>query len=90
MSQVLVAVLSIVCLFMLASSNGFVGLWFGLSIFMSLRAVAGFLRYCSELYFCDFSLEFDYFPGIFDVFGYVAQDRDENRTMELSSCLNTD
>ncbi|KAL7138500.1 hypothetical protein ABFS83_10G168500 [Erythranthe nasuta] len=43
-SMVSIAVLSIVCLFVLSSSNGFVGIWFALSIFMSLRAVAGFLR----------------------------------------------
>ncbi|KAL7097943.1 hypothetical protein ACP275_10G174500 [Erythranthe tilingii] len=43
-SMVSIAVLSIVCLFVLSSSNGFIGIWFALSIFMSLRAVAGFLR----------------------------------------------
>lgn len=80
---------------MLASSNGFVGLWFGLSIFMSLRAVAGFLRYCSELCFCNWMQNSNSSSIIFQelltfLVTYVAQDRDENRTMELSSCLNTD
>ncbi|KAI3471666.1 hypothetical protein Pfo_028316 [Paulownia fortunei] len=42
--QVSIAGLSILCLFLLYSSNGFVGIWFALSIFMSFRAVAGFLR----------------------------------------------
>ncbi|KAI3471585.1 hypothetical protein Pfo_028235 [Paulownia fortunei] len=43
-SMVSIAGLSILCLFLLYSSNGFVGIWFALSIFMSFRAVAGFLR----------------------------------------------
>ncbi|CAA0812742.1 MATE efflux family protein 1 [Striga hermonthica] len=43
-SMVLVSFISVVCLFLLSSTNGFVGIWFALSIFMSLRAVAGFLR----------------------------------------------
>ncbi|KAL3632455.1 Protein DETOXIFICATION 42 [Castilleja foliolosa] len=43
-SMVLISVLSIICLFMLSSIYGFVGIWLALSIFMSLRALAGFLR----------------------------------------------
>ncbi|PIN16695.1 putative membrane protein, predicted efflux pump [Handroanthus impetiginosus] len=43
-SMVLIAGFSILCLFLLSSSNGFVGIWLALSIFMSLRAGAGFLR----------------------------------------------
>lgn len=43
-SMVLVAIISILCLFKLSSSHGFVGIWIALTIFMSLRAFAGFLR----------------------------------------------
>lgn len=43
-SMVLVAIISIVCLFILSSSHGFVGIWIALSIYMSLRALAGFWR----------------------------------------------
>ncbi|CAA2969438.1 DETOXIFICATION 42 [Olea europaea subsp. europaea] len=43
-SMVLIAASSIFFLFFLSSSHGFVGIWIALSIFMSLRALAGFLR----------------------------------------------
>ncbi|CAK9165081.1 unnamed protein product [Ilex paraguariensis] len=43
-SMVSVAIVSILCLFVLFSSHGFVGIWVALSIFMSLRALAGCLR----------------------------------------------
>ncbi|KAL8109682.1 protein DETOXIFICATION 43-like [Apium graveolens] len=43
-SMVVVALLSIACLFVLSKSNGFVGTWFGLTIYMSLRALAGVWR----------------------------------------------
>ncbi|KAJ4979406.1 hypothetical protein NE237_010186 [Protea cynaroides] len=43
-SMVVVAVVSIICLFFLSSSNGFVGIWTALTIYMSLRALAGFWR----------------------------------------------
>ncbi|KAH7844581.1 hypothetical protein Vadar_029654 [Vaccinium darrowii] len=43
-SMVLVSFVSVLFLFILSSTNGFVGLWVGLSIFMILRAVAGFWR----------------------------------------------
>ncbi|KAL5567131.1 hypothetical protein UlMin_030295 [Ulmus minor] len=43
-SMVLVAILSILCLFFLSSSNGFIGIWVALTIYMSLRAFAGFWR----------------------------------------------
>ncbi|XP_022856935.1 protein DETOXIFICATION 42-like isoform X3 [Olea europaea var. sylvestris] len=42
-SMVLIAASSIFFLFFLSSSHGFVGIWIALSIFMSLRALAGFL-----------------------------------------------
>jgi len=42
--DLLVSFLSILFLFILSPSNCFVGLWVGLSIFMILRAVAGFWR----------------------------------------------
>lgn len=45
LTQVLIAASSIFFLFFLSSSHGFVGIWIALSIFMSLRALAGFLRY---------------------------------------------
>ncbi|KAI3760610.1 hypothetical protein L1987_51007 [Smallanthus sonchifolius] len=41
---VLVALASIVCLSLLSSHYGFVGIWVALSIFMSLRALAGVWR----------------------------------------------
>lgn len=43
-SMVLVALVSIACLFVLSSSQGFIGIWVALTIYMSLRAVAGFWR----------------------------------------------
>lgn len=43
-SMVMVAVVSIMCLFILSSSHGFVGIWIALAIYMSLRALAGFSR----------------------------------------------
>lgn len=43
-SMVSVAVVSILCLFILSSSHGYVGIWVALSMYMSLRAIAGFLR----------------------------------------------
>ncbi|KAK6119779.1 hypothetical protein DH2020_046483 [Rehmannia glutinosa] len=41
---VTVAIFSIIVLFILSSSNGFVGIWIALTIYMSLRAFAGFWR----------------------------------------------
>ncbi|GAB4843840.1 Protein DETOXIFICATION 42, variant 2 [Ancistrocladus abbreviatus] len=43
-SMVLVAVVSILCLLLLSSLKGFVGIWIALSIYMSFRALAGFWR----------------------------------------------
>ncbi|XP_020539415.1 protein DETOXIFICATION 42 isoform X2 [Jatropha curcas] len=43
-SMILVAIISILCLFTLSSSHGFVGIWIALTIFMSLRAFTGVLR----------------------------------------------
>lgn len=47
-SMVLVAIFSIVSLFILSSSHGFVELWVGLTIYMSLRTFAGFWRIGTE------------------------------------------
>lgn len=43
-SMISVAAVSIILLLLLSSSFGFVGIWLALSIFMSLRALAGFWR----------------------------------------------
>ncbi|PIA53667.1 hypothetical protein AQUCO_00900327v1 [Aquilegia coerulea] len=43
-SMVAVSVISIFCLFLLFHSNGFIGIWIALTIFMSLRMFAGFWR----------------------------------------------
>ncbi|PSS09993.1 Protein DETOXIFICATION like [Actinidia chinensis var. chinensis] len=43
-SMVLVAAVSIASLFLLSKSNGFVGIWIALTIFMGLRAFAGAWR----------------------------------------------
>ncbi|OVA19421.1 Multi antimicrobial extrusion protein [Macleaya cordata] len=43
-SMVLVAIVSILCLFLLSSSHGFVGIWIALTIYMTLRMFAGFWR----------------------------------------------
>ncbi|KAL3828188.1 hypothetical protein ACJIZ3_016990 [Penstemon smallii] len=43
-SMVMVAILSIIVLFILSSTSGFVGIWIALTIYMSLRAFAGFWR----------------------------------------------
>ncbi|KAB2012945.1 hypothetical protein ES319_D09G125400v1 [Gossypium barbadense] len=43
-SLVLVAIASIICLCILSSTHGFIGLWISLTIYMSLRAFAGFWR----------------------------------------------
>lgn len=42
--QVIVAIISIICLLILSSAGGFIGIWVALTIYMSLRAFAGFLR----------------------------------------------
>ncbi|KAK4798114.1 hypothetical protein SAY86_030440 [Trapa natans] len=42
--QVLVALVSIASLFVLSKSNGFVGIWVALTIYMGLRTFAGFWR----------------------------------------------
>ncbi|KAG7035862.1 Protein DETOXIFICATION 42 [Cucurbita argyrosperma subsp. argyrosperma] len=43
-SMVLVAIISIFCLFILSSTQGFIGIWVALTIYMSLRTLAGFWR----------------------------------------------
>ncbi|XP_021772069.1 protein DETOXIFICATION 42-like [Chenopodium quinoa] len=43
-SMVMVAVVSILCLLFLSSHYGFIGIWVALTIYMSLRAFAGFWR----------------------------------------------
>ncbi|KAK1287674.1 MATE efflux family protein 1 [Acorus calamus] len=43
-SMVLVAIVSITCLFILSSSHGFIGIWIALTIYMGLRMLAGFWR----------------------------------------------
>ncbi|KAL5708274.1 Protein DETOXIFICATION 42 [Ranunculus cassubicifolius] len=43
-SMILVAIVSIVSLFLLFKSLGFIGIWIALTIYMSLRMFAGFLR----------------------------------------------
>ncbi|PQQ15648.1 protein DETOXIFICATION 42 isoform X2 [Prunus yedoensis var. nudiflora] len=43
-SMVVVAIVSIFVLFILSSTNGFIGIWVALTIYMSLRAFAGFWR----------------------------------------------
>ncbi|KAL2327006.1 hypothetical protein Fmac_020433 [Flemingia macrophylla] len=43
-SMIMVALMSIFCLFMLSSSLGFTGIWIALSIYMTLRIFAGFWR----------------------------------------------
>ncbi|KAL0864427.1 hypothetical protein Bca101_043545 [Brassica carinata] len=43
-SLVMVAIVSVLCLVLLSSTHGFIGLWFGLTIYMSLRAAVGFWR----------------------------------------------
>ncbi|KAL8527517.1 hypothetical protein ACS0TY_005385 [Phlomoides rotata] len=43
-SMVTVALCSILLLLLLSSTNGFVGIWITLTIYMSLRAIAGFWR----------------------------------------------
>lgn len=43
-SMISIAVISVACLYALSMSYGFVGIWVALSIFMCLRALAGFSR----------------------------------------------
>ncbi|XP_044504654.1 protein DETOXIFICATION 42-like isoform X2 [Mangifera indica] len=43
-SMVAVAVISILCLFILSSTHGYIGIWIALSIYMILRSFAGFFR----------------------------------------------
>ncbi|KAG1342191.1 protein DETOXIFICATION 42 [Cocos nucifera] len=43
-SMVLVAIVSILCLVVLSSTHGFIGIWVALTIYMSLRMFAGFWR----------------------------------------------
>ncbi|KAK9058572.1 hypothetical protein SSX86_023414 [Deinandra increscens subsp. villosa] len=59
-SMVLVAIISILSL-LIASSHGFVGLWVALTVYMSLRAFAGFWRYLfSSRKPCDKTQVLDY------------------------------
>ncbi|CAA3000954.1 DETOXIFICATION 42 [Olea europaea subsp. europaea] len=44
-SMVTVAIFSILFLFILSSSNGYIGIWIALTLYMSMRAFAGFWRY---------------------------------------------
>ncbi|GLT41979.1 hypothetical protein SLA2020_160030 [Shorea laevis] len=44
LSMVLVAIVSIICLFVLSFSHGYVGIWIALCIYMSLRMFAGLFR----------------------------------------------
>lgn len=44
LSMVMVAIVSILCLVVLSARYGFVGIWVALTIYMSLRACAGFWR----------------------------------------------
>ncbi|KAL3537423.1 hypothetical protein ACH5RR_000789 [Cinchona calisaya] len=46
-SMVMVAAPSIGCLFLLSKTYGFIGIWIALSIYMALRAFAGFWRVAS-------------------------------------------
>ncbi|XP_027344307.1 protein DETOXIFICATION 42-like isoform X2 [Abrus precatorius] len=43
-SMDVVAIISIICLLILSSVGGFIGIWVALTIYMGLRAFAGFLR----------------------------------------------
>lgn len=43
-SLVMVSIVSIICIVLLSSSYGFIGLWVALTIYMSLRMLAGLLR----------------------------------------------
>ncbi|KAK8496979.1 hypothetical protein V6N12_018868 [Hibiscus sabdariffa] len=43
-TMVMVAVMSISCLFILSSNYGYIGIWIALTIFMCLRVLAGLLR----------------------------------------------
>ncbi|KAK7267311.1 hypothetical protein RIF29_19980 [Crotalaria pallida] len=43
-SMIMVALVSILSIYMLSSSHGFTGIWIALSIYMSLRTFAGFWR----------------------------------------------
>ncbi|XP_051151765.1 protein DETOXIFICATION 43 [Andrographis paniculata] len=43
-SMVLVSIVSIGCLFIMAKTNGFVGIWLALTVYMFLRTFAGFWR----------------------------------------------
>jgi len=44
LSQVVVAISSIICLLFLSSVGGFIGIWVALTIYMALRAIVGILR----------------------------------------------
>ncbi|KAH0987480.1 hypothetical protein GBA52_014657 [Prunus armeniaca] len=48
-SMVMVAIVSIFVLFILSYTNGFIGIWVALTIYMSLRAFAGFWRYVLQM-----------------------------------------
>ncbi|XP_075633248.1 protein DETOXIFICATION 42 [Castanea sativa] len=43
-SMIMVAIISILCLFLLSAGHGFIGIWVALTIYMSLRTFAGFWR----------------------------------------------
>ncbi|XP_034213458.1 protein DETOXIFICATION 42 isoform X2 [Prunus dulcis] len=88
-SMVMVAIVSIFVLFILSSTNGFIGIWVALTIYMSLRAFAGFWRYVlqnlvhtSMLTHTQFSL------AQTDHFAMEFQDRDRNRTLGIPTGVN--
>lgn len=72
--QVLVAIISIFCLFILSSTQGFIGIWVALAIYMSLRTLAGFWRY--------FHLHIENFPT------YVVQHSLTNNPKSAGICHN--
>ncbi|MBA0828643.1 hypothetical protein Goarm_013291 [Gossypium armourianum] len=43
-SPVLVSIVNILCLFILSSNNGYIGIWITLTTFMSFCMFAGLLR----------------------------------------------
>lgn len=87
--QVMVAIVSIFVLFILSSTNGFIGIWVALTIYMSLRAFAGFWRYVLQILVHTSMLTHTKFSHArTDHFAMELQDRDRNRTLGIPTGVN--
>lgn len=86
----MVAIVSIFVLFILSSTNGFIGIWVALTIYMSLRAFAGFWRYVLQnlVHNKHAHTHTQFSLAQTDHFAMEFQDRDRNRTLGIPTGVN--